>query len=211
MAALSLPTLGLTNFCASDRGYSVREQLPLPTKPPFTVHLGNMSFDATQGDIMDFFSGCDVTSVRIVEDKMEMKPKGFGYAEFSSLDGLKKALEFNGTQFQGRNIRVSVAEPREYQPYASFSQTPSSLMLVQLQKKKDLMVEISATGIGKAPWQTQVVHPAVCPIEADLALDVVVEASTMPLRLAVSAVAVAATNQATEKCETLATGIERGH
>ena len=94
-------------------GYSVREQLPLPTKPPYTVHLGNMSFDATEGDISDFFSGCSVTSVRIVEDKLERKPKGFGYVEFASLEGLKKALDFNNTQFQGRNIRVSVAEPRK--------------------------------------------------------------------------------------------------
>ncbi len=67
---------------------------------------------------MDFFGGCEVTSVRIVEDKMEMKPKGFGYAEFASLDGLKKALDFNDTQFQGRNIRVSVAEPRKSIPSA---------------------------------------------------------------------------------------------
>lgn len=95
-------------------GYSMREQLPLPTKPPYTVHLGNMSFDATEGDIQDFFAGCSVTNVRIVEDKLERKPKGFGYAEFATLDGLKKALEFNNTQFQGRNIRVSVAEPRTY-------------------------------------------------------------------------------------------------
>ena len=95
-------------------GYSVREQLPLPTKPPYTVHLGNMSFDATEGDIQQFFAGCSVTNVRIVEDKLERKPKGFGYAEFSTLEGLKKALEFNNSQFQGRNIRVSVAEPREY-------------------------------------------------------------------------------------------------
>jgi translation initiation factor 4B len=95
-----------------DKGYSVREALPLPSKPPYTVHLGNMSFDATEGDIQDFFSGCQVTSVRIVEDKIERKPKGFGYAEFATLEGLKKALEYNGTQFQGRNIRVSVAEPR---------------------------------------------------------------------------------------------------
>jgi translation initiation factor 4B len=97
----------------ADRGYSVREQLPLPTKPPYTVHLGNMSFDATEGDIQEFFAGCSVTSVRIVEDKLDRKPKGFGYAEFATLEGLKKALEFNGTQFQGRNIRVSVAEPRK--------------------------------------------------------------------------------------------------
>lgn len=103
----------------ADRGgYSVREQLPLPTKPPYTVHLGNMSFDATEGDITDFFSGCEVTSVRIVEDKLERKPKGFGYAEFATLDGLKKALDANNTQFQGRNIRVSVAEPQKDRPDA---------------------------------------------------------------------------------------------
>ena len=99
---------------AKDRGYSTREALPLPTRPPFTVHLGNMSFDATEGDIHALFEGCEVTNVRIVEDKLDKKPKGFGYAEFASLEGLKKALDFNGTQFQGRNIRVSVAEPREY-------------------------------------------------------------------------------------------------
>lgn len=103
----------------ADRGgYSVREPLPLPTKPPYTVHLGNMSFDATEGDITDFFSGCEVTSVRIVEDKLERKPKGFGYAEFASLDGLKKALDANNTQFQGRSIRVSVAEPQKDRPDA---------------------------------------------------------------------------------------------
>ena len=94
-------------------GYAVREQLPLPSKPPYTAHLGNLSFDATEGDINDFFGGCEVTNVRIVEDKLERKPKGFGYVEFATLDGLKKALDLGGTQFQGRNIRVSVAEPRK--------------------------------------------------------------------------------------------------
>lgn len=97
-----------------DRGFPPREALPLPNKPPYTAHLGNLSFDATEGDVQDFFSGCSVTSVRIVEDKMERKPKGFGYVEFSTLDGLKKALDLNSTQFQGRNIRISVAEPREF-------------------------------------------------------------------------------------------------
>ena len=72
-----------------------------------------MSFESTEGDITEFFAGCEVTSVRIVEDKLERKPKGFGYAEFATLDGLKKALDANNTQFGGRNIRVSVAEPRK--------------------------------------------------------------------------------------------------
>ncbi|KAJ4290594.1 Eukaryotic translation initiation factor 4B [Kalmusia sp. IMI 367209] len=105
-------------FGGSDRlgGYAVREQLPLPSKPPYTAHLGNLSFDATEGDINDFFADCEVTNVRIVEDKLERKPKGFGYVEFGSLDGLKKALDLSGTQFQGRNIRVSVAEPPKDRP-----------------------------------------------------------------------------------------------
>lgn len=41
------------------------------------------------------------------------KPKGFGYVEFTTLDGLKEALERSGGQMQGRTVRVSVAEPRE--------------------------------------------------------------------------------------------------
>lgn len=66
------------------------------------------------GDLEDHFTACSVTSVRIVEDKETMKPKGFGYIEFASLDGLKKALELNEQPFNGRRIRVSVAEPRQY-------------------------------------------------------------------------------------------------
>jgi translation initiation factor 4B len=90
----------------------VREELPLPTQPPYTAHIGNLSFDATQEDVSALFADCEVTSVRIVEDKLTRTPKGFGYVEFGSVEGLKKALAFQGTQMKGRNIRVSVAEPR---------------------------------------------------------------------------------------------------
>jgi len=100
---------------ASNRfaGYAVREQLPLPDKPPYTAHLGNLSFEVTENDVRDFLSGCEVTSVRIVEDKLDRRPKGFGYVEFGTVDGLKKALTLNDSQFQGRNIRISVADPRK--------------------------------------------------------------------------------------------------
>ncbi|KAK5007893.1 hypothetical protein LTR28_004703, partial [Elasticomyces elasticus] len=37
----------------------------------------------------------------------------FGYVEFATLDGLKKALELNETSFQSRNIRISIAEPQK--------------------------------------------------------------------------------------------------
>lgn len=94
--------------------YARREALPLPDKPPYTAHLGNLAFDVMQPDVEKFLEGCQVTSVRIVEDKMDHKPKGFGYVEFATVDGLKKALTLSESSFMGRNIRISVAEPCEY-------------------------------------------------------------------------------------------------
>ncbi|KAJ5102125.1 hypothetical protein NUU61_004347 [Penicillium alfredii] len=93
-------------------GYAVREPLALPTQPPFTAHVGNLSFEATEDDIADLFAGCGVTNVRIVEDKLTKSPKGFGYVEFETVDGLQKALDLSGSTLQGRSIRTSVAEPR---------------------------------------------------------------------------------------------------
>ncbi|KAL2864535.1 translation initiation factor 4B [Aspergillus lucknowensis] len=95
----------------NDRGYAVREPLPLPTQPPYTAHIGNLSFDATSDDISELFAECGVTNVRIVEDKLTKSPKGFGYVEFETVDGLKKALDLSGATLQGRAIRISIAEP----------------------------------------------------------------------------------------------------
>ncbi|KAL9071892.1 MAG: hypothetical protein Q9157_005318 [Trypethelium eluteriae] len=99
-------------------GFQPRERLPLPSKPPYTAHLGNLSYDSTEGDIQDFFTGCAVSSVRIVEDKQAGRPKGFAYVEFSTLDGLKKALDLDNTPFAGRTLRISVADPPKDRPEA---------------------------------------------------------------------------------------------
>ncbi|KAK3845366.1 MAG: hypothetical protein J3R72DRAFT_436593 [Linnemannia gamsii] len=90
--------------------YPPRTPVELPTRPPYTIHLGNLPFDATDADVESFFNQSKVTSVRIMKD-FEDKPKGFGYVEFDSLDSLKKSLERNGQSLCGRSVRVSVAEP----------------------------------------------------------------------------------------------------
>ena len=121
-ASQVIPSLLATNSTLTDSPkerrdpYVSRDQLPLPTQPPFTAHLANLSFDAMQGDIEQFFQDCQVTSVRIVEDKLDRKPKGFGYVEFATQDGLKTALTLSGTSLAGRQVRISIAEPREFLP-----------------------------------------------------------------------------------------------
>ncbi|KAF9942059.1 hypothetical protein BGZ65_010969, partial [Modicella reniformis] len=87
-----------------------RGPVELPTRPPYTIHLGNLSFDITESDIEEFFSDSKITSIRIMKD-FEDKPKGFGYVEFDSLDSLKNALEKSGHNLRGRNIRVNIADP----------------------------------------------------------------------------------------------------
>ncbi|KIM40443.1 hypothetical protein M413DRAFT_445897 [Hebeloma cylindrosporum] len=87
-----------------------RDDVPLPTQPPYTAFIGNLAFDLTEGELLQFFSGLRTKSVKIIKDKDE-KPKGFGYIEFEELEGLKDALSKSGSNFSGRTIRVSVAEP----------------------------------------------------------------------------------------------------
>ena len=52
-------------------------------------------------------------SIKIIKDRDD-RPKGFGYIEFATLDGLKDALARSGQNFASRTVRVSVAEPREH-------------------------------------------------------------------------------------------------
>lgn len=47
---------------------------------------------------------------------MDRKPKGFGYVEFGTLEGLKTALALSGSNLAGRNVRISVADPPKDRP-----------------------------------------------------------------------------------------------
>ena len=35
----------------------MREDLPLPTEPPFTAFVGNLAFDITESELEEFFEG----------------------------------------------------------------------------------------------------------------------------------------------------------
>ena len=91
---------------------STFEQLPLPDRPPYTAHIGNLSFDANEGDINEFFqqANANVKSVRLVRDRELDRPRGFGYVEFEDLDSLKAALDLSGQPLVDRPVRVTVAD-----------------------------------------------------------------------------------------------------
>jgi RNA recognition motif-containing protein len=98
-----------------DRGLPPREDLPLPTQPPYTAFVGNLAFDLTEMELEEFFGSPETKSIKIIKDRDD-KPKGFGYIEFTKLEGLKDALAKSGSNFSGRTVRVSVAEPPKDRP-----------------------------------------------------------------------------------------------
>lgn len=112
---LHVPVLS-ANVNLVNTAYAPRDSFPtqLPTKPPYTAHLGNLSYEASSESVTDFFGDCEITSVRIIEDRIEQRPKGFAYAEFATVDGLKKALTRDGSSFEGRTIKVRIADPRKF-------------------------------------------------------------------------------------------------
>ncbi|KAG9315124.1 hypothetical protein JVU11DRAFT_4247 [Chiua virens] len=96
----------------SDRPFApVREEVPLPSQPPFTAFIGNLAFDITETELAGFFAPHEAKSIKIIKDR-EDKPKGFGYIEFADLDALKGCtIKDRICYLSGRTVRVSVAEP----------------------------------------------------------------------------------------------------
>ncbi|KAI8971068.1 hypothetical protein BDB01DRAFT_812632 [Pilobolus umbonatus] len=94
-----------------ERSFAPRTPVELPTEPPFTAHVANLSFNFTEEDLADLFGNMKIANIRLLRDRATERSKGFGYVEFQDLDSLKGALELSGENVQGRNIRVSVAEP----------------------------------------------------------------------------------------------------
>ncbi|KAI9635764.1 uncharacterized protein MKK02DRAFT_33115 [Dioszegia hungarica] len=102
----AMPDRGARGFGGAPQD---RADVPIPTAPPYTVYVGNLTFETDESELLGFFGDLTPVTSRLV--KTEGKSKGFGYVEFSSVEKLKQALDLSGSQLGGRTVRISVAEP----------------------------------------------------------------------------------------------------
>jgi cold-inducible RNA-binding protein len=81
---------------------------------PNRLYVGNLAFHATEDLINKYFTACgEVLSVAVMMDRESGRSRGFAFVEMATADGAKKALtELNGKDFEGRALRVDVAEER---------------------------------------------------------------------------------------------------
>ena len=78
------------------------------------LYVGNLPFQTTSDDLRDHFAQAgNVESAQVVEDRMTGRSRGFGFVEMTSPEEAAAAIEqFNGKDFNGRNLTVNEARPR---------------------------------------------------------------------------------------------------
>ena len=79
------------------------------------LYVGNLSFRVTSEDLQEHFSTAGaVESANVVFDRETGRSRGFGFVEMADEDAANAAIaQFNGQEYDGRNMVVNEARPRE--------------------------------------------------------------------------------------------------
>ena len=79
------------------------------------LYVGNLSFRVTSEDLHEYFAAAGaVESANVVFDRETGRSRGFGFVEMASEDDANNAIaQFNGQEYDGRNMVVNEARPRE--------------------------------------------------------------------------------------------------
>jgi len=73
------------------------------------LYVGNLSYDASESDLFELFSGVgNVKNAEVVTTKETDRSKGFGFVTMSTIEEAKRAVaELNEKEFMGRRMVVS--------------------------------------------------------------------------------------------------------
>ena len=78
------------------------------------IYVGNLPYSVTEQDLRELFESYgEVSSANVIIDKFTKRSKGFGFIEMPSQDEAMEAIDkINDQEFQGRNLKVNEAKPR---------------------------------------------------------------------------------------------------
>ena len=90
------------------------------------IYVSNIAFNATTDDLRQLFESYGaVDKVNIITDRDTGQSRGFGFVEMASEDEATGAIaQFNGQEYDGRNMVVNEARPREERPSRASRRTP---------------------------------------------------------------------------------------
>ena len=78
------------------------------------IYVGNLPFSTTETDLKEAFERFGrVDSANIIMDRHTNQSRGFGFVEMADSNEAQAAIEgLNGTDLQGRTLRVNEARAR---------------------------------------------------------------------------------------------------
>ena len=78
------------------------------------IYVANIPFKASEADLRKLFEQHgEVTSAKIVMDKMTNRSRGFGFIEMTDSASGKEAInQLNGSDFEGKALVVNEARPK---------------------------------------------------------------------------------------------------
>ncbi|MDR0397735.1 MAG: RNA-binding protein [Candidatus Nomurabacteria bacterium] len=78
------------------------------------LFIGSLSYDTTDDSLKAFFESVgEVKSARVITDRDSGRSRGFGFVEYEDSENNQKAIdELNGKSLDGREITVSLAQPK---------------------------------------------------------------------------------------------------
>jgi RNA recognition motif-containing protein len=81
----------------------------------FNIYVGNLSFKTTSEDLRELFAqDGTVERAQVATDRDTGRSRGFGFIEMATREEGEAAIQrLNGQEFQGRNLNVNEARPRE--------------------------------------------------------------------------------------------------
>jgi RNA recognition motif-containing protein len=82
------------------------------------IYISNLSFNIHDKELSSFFTGYgEVSSAKVIMDKMTSRSRGFGFVEMPDEEASKKAIAgLDGTMIDGRTIKVTEARQKEQGP-----------------------------------------------------------------------------------------------
>ena len=81
------------------------------------IYVGNLSYRATEDEVRELFEQYgNVSRVNLITDRDSGRARGFGFVEMEREGGNAAIAALDGQDFQGRNLRINEARPREERP-----------------------------------------------------------------------------------------------
>ena len=78
------------------------------------LYVGNLPFTATDDSVRGLFAKHGtVDKVSLITDRDTGRPRGFGFVEMSNADASRAMQALNGTDLDGRALKVNEAQDRE--------------------------------------------------------------------------------------------------